>query len=121
MLKDFLPWAGIAVSVIGFILLYTGWVRKVEARLVALETKIEPWWSAMLATSKELLKQPVHFVKDDLLERFPNLSHDEMCKLREMILAEKETYLKAKDFRAMAATVLLIQVDHFLKMEKKKC
>ena len=50
----------------------------IERRLVSIETKTDLWWDVMADQAKKIIKQPIHFRKDDLLDRFPKLDDNEL-------------------------------------------
>lgn len=82
-------------------------IGKMNESLIALETKIgnvnlteiatkmNIFWDSMEGILKEMLHHPdpAHQRKDMLLERFPDLTVEEMCELRDLIKAEKTDLL----------------------------
>ena len=61
----------------------------VDTRITKQEMKMDLFWGAVQETVKDMIKQPTHLKKDDLLDRFSTLSYDELCELKSMLMEEK--------------------------------
>ena len=85
---EYLPVIAICVSVITFLFLQFGIITTIRERLASVETKVDIFWQAVGSQVKDMLKQPTHFRKDDLLERFPSLTDEELLELRDTLVCE---------------------------------
>jgi len=65
----------------------------VDNRMTKQEMKMDLFWGAVQDTVKDMLKQPIHLRKDNLLDRFPSLSYDELCELKSILAEEKGVLL----------------------------
>jgi|GEM_PF-6918715 len=101
----------------------------IDNRLTKQETRLEVFWEDILPTLKIVIKQPIHFRKDDLIDRFPDkLSFDETCELKETLRNEKiELLEKAKELNQekkaylLAIALMLARIDGLLLDKGGKC
>jgi chromosome segregation ATPase len=103
-------------------------VAGMDTRLSKQEMKIDLFWGAVQETVKNMIKQPIHFRKDELLDRFPNLVYDEMCELRETLTAEKTDLIgRMKELSGdkkaylLALALMLARIDSVLIDKGAKC
>lgn len=89
--------------------------------VATLKTKIELFWDAMGAVAKDIIKQPIHFRKDDLIDRFPNLTRDELCELKDILKDEMRVLTQVKDAKLMAYAWQLANVNYELQNKKETC
>jgi len=61
----------------------------VSNRIVAVETKMSIFWDAVGDVVKDIIKQPIHYRKDELVEKFPNLTIEETRELRDILIKER--------------------------------
>lgn len=99
----------IATSILGFLYLLFGVILEIKTRLTKLETQMEPLWGSgglMMKAMGALIKQPIHYRKDDLIDRFLSdpkcLSLDEVQELRCILEEEAPELEKAKNPRIIA-------------------
>jgi uncharacterized protein YoxC len=102
-------------------------VAGLDSRLSKQEAKVDLFWGAVQEAVKNMIKQPVHFRKDDLLDRFPNITH-EIFELRDILMAEKtEMITNVKSLTGdqkaylLALVLMLARVDSVLLDKEKKC
>ena len=67
-------------------------------RIVAMETKMSVFWDAIGDVVKDIIHHPTSPRRDDLVEKFPNLTMEEMRELRSMLIKERD------ELRANGAT-----------------
>lgn len=84
---------------------------KLENRLTRLETKTELWWSTVAEQVKGVLQQPTHFRKDDLLDRFPCISNEELLELKNIIVTEITELKKTKDPKVASYAIWKARVE----------
>jgi flagellar biosynthesis chaperone FliJ len=103
-------------------------VATLDSRLSKQEAKVDLFWGAVQEAVKNMIKQPIHLRKDDLLDRFPDMSYDEICELKDILIAEKkEMIINIKslggDRKAylLALALMLARVDSVLLDGEKKC
>lgn len=116
--KEYVGWVSLGCTILGFVIMYLKYSFQIETRLVALETKMELFWRSVSPVLKEAMKQPIHYRKDDLIDRFPNISDDELLELQCILLKEVEEYSKTKDFKALAGGMFLSQIEDELNKRR---
>jgi hypothetical protein len=84
---------------------------KLENRLTRLETKTELWWNTVADQVKGVLQQPIHFRKDDLLDRFPCISNQELVELKDIIISEITELKKTKDPKVASYAIWKARVE----------
>ena len=89
-----------------------------DTRITRQEMKMDLFWGAVQETVKDMIKQPIHFRKDELLDRFPNLKLEEMFELRRTLQSEKTELLSnvkllssSKKTYLIALALMLAGVD----------
>jgi hypothetical protein len=61
-----------------------------DVRLSKQEMKMELFWKMIEKEVSGMLHQPTHHGKDELLEKWPNLSLDEIKQLKDILVKERE-------------------------------
>jgi hypothetical protein len=62
-------------------------------RMTTQEMKMDLFWGAIQDSVKDMLKQPIHLRKDELLDKFPALSFQELQELKTVLMEEKTVIL----------------------------
>ena len=100
----------------------------IDNRTTKQEMKMDLFWAAVQDTVKNMIKQPVHRVKDELLDKFPNLDYRQLCELRDMLVEEKNILLPAqneltteKKIYLISLVLMLAGIDSKLIDMEKKC
>jgi hypothetical protein len=100
----------------------------VDNRMTKQEMKMDLFWGAVQETVKDMIKQPTHLKKDELLDRFPNLNYDELCELKSMLTEEKILLLPAtnsltpdKKIYLISLALMLAGIDSRLIDMGSKC
>lgn len=83
----------------------------IERRLVSIETKTDLWWDVMADQARKIIKQPIHFRKDDLLDRFPKLNDDELLELKDIIDTEKHDLEPSKDPKLISYAIWTARIE----------
>lgn len=91
-------------------------------RLAKMETKMELFWIAVGTSVSKLIKQPIHFRKDELMNKLipENLSHlpesniDELIELKTILKEELITLQEVKDPKSLAYALALAYIDQVL-------
>jgi hypothetical protein len=83
----------------------------IERRLVMLETKTELWWNTVADQVKHVIMQPIHFRKDDLLTRFPNITDKELLELKEILTQEVRNLKNQKDPKVAVYAIWRARVE----------
>jgi hypothetical protein len=86
-----------------------------------LATRMEIFWGAVEPVIRSMIKQPIHFRKDDLIDRFPNLTDDELCELKNILEEEMKDLTTNKDPKVLAYALMMARVDTVLHENNKKC
>lgn len=81
-----------------------------DTRITKQEMKMDLFWGAVQDTVKDMIKQPTHLKKDDLLDRFPKLSYDELCDLKSILIEEKILLLPARSTLTPDKKIYLISL-----------
>jgi len=99
-----------------------------DTRITKQEMKMDLFWGAVQETVKDMIKQPIHFRKDDLLDKFPNLKYEEMFELKTTLQIEKTEMLlnvkslsSAKKTYLLALALMLAGIDSRLIDMEDKC
>jgi hypothetical protein len=113
----------IAIAISFFGLLWTQFkvLLGIERRLVSIETKTDLWWDIVSDQARKIIKQPIHFRKDDLLDRFPNLNDDELCELKNIIATEKHELEPSKDPKLISYAIWTARIEmEYMKRDAEK-
>jgi len=110
----------------------------IETRSTAIETrlgsvdipdmaaKMAIFWLAIEPSIKSIIKQPIHLRKDDLVDRFPSLTDEELCELKDILQAEMQEFSTKKSdpvalSKTLAYALMMARVDTVLYENGKKC
>lgn len=103
-------------------------IRLGTASIPDMAAKIEIFWTAIMPSIKSIIKQPVHSRKDELVDKFPNLSDDELCELRDILQGEMEQLkqtppTKEGDLnpKMLAYALMTARINTALYDNNKKC
>jgi hypothetical protein len=91
-------------------------------RLVRMETKMEVFWGYVGTAMSSLIKQPIHFRKDELMDKLvpdqlphlPENTVDELLELKEILKDELVTLRQVKDPKTLAYALALAYIDQIL-------
>ena len=91
-------------------------------RITKQETKMELFWNAVGGVMSSLIKQPIHFRKDELMDRLvpdklPRLAEnsvEELLELKAILNDELITLSKIKDPKSLAYALALAYIDQIL-------
>jgi hypothetical protein len=91
-------------------------------RLTRMETKMELFWNAIGTSMANLIKQPTHFRKDELMDKLipKNLPHlpesniDELVELKLILKDELITLQEIKDPKSIAYSLAIAYIDQIL-------
>lgn len=106
------------VSVGGFLWTIFGAFGDLKARVITLETKMDLFWQGVQAKMGTVIKQPIHFRKDDLIDRFPNLSNDEIDELKQILTEEMVELQAKKDSKVIAYAIYLGGIENEIYKRK---
>lgn len=87
----------VIIAVIGWIIIYVGWISKLADRLARLETKTDLFWKVVEEKVVDMIRSPTHYFKDLLLS-----------KLQDGTIEEEE----AKELRAILDTDFKEEVNN---------
>lgn len=96
-----------------------GFENQVVARLVTLETKTSLFWKVVEEGVIDMIKQPIHFEKDKLLDNLKSLSGEDLQKLKFMLEDELIELKKGKDPKVVAYVIMLARIDQ--RLYEKQC
>ncbi len=101
-------------------------VTKIETsigshNIADMAAKLDIFWVTMEPSLKEIIKQPIHFRKDELIDKFPDLNNDELCELRNILMDEMIDLKVRKDPKVLAYALMTARVDSVLYDRKKGC
>lgn len=84
-------------------------INKHESRLAQLEA----YMNVILKSSTEIVKQPIHFVMDELIDKLMKgeATRDELLKLENILKQRYEMAVKAREPSAVFITLLLLKVQ----------
>lgn len=91
-------------------------------RLTRMETKMELFWNAIGQSMSSLIKQPIHFRKDELMDKLvpENLPHlpentvEELLELKGILKDELVTLREIKDPKSLAYSLAIAYIDQIL-------
>jgi hypothetical protein len=87
-------------------------------QLAKAETKMELFWNAVGASVKSLIKQPIHFEKDELMDKLmdrPDLiSKPELNRLKVILNDELVELQHAKNNSSLAYSLAIAYIDQIL-------
>ena len=80
---------------------------------------MELFWNAVGGVMSSLIKQPIHFRKDELMDKLvgdklPGSSTDELLELRIILEDELVTLREIKDPKSLAYALALAYIDQIL-------
>ena len=83
------------------------------------ETKMELFWNAVGASVKSLIKQPIHFEKDQLMDKLmehpkPEISKSELYRLKDILNDELVGLQEVKDNKSLAYALALAYIEQIL-------
>lgn len=112
-----LPIISLAVSVIGLIIGYFGFVVKQNERLARLEVRSDLFWKFLESKLADMLKSPTHLDKDILLDKFKDncLSLEETKGLR-TILTEDFNHKE----KSLALAMLIARLETRIEIANNK-
>jgi hypothetical protein len=108
-MSEFLPVLAIIIAVAGLLYQHFGMITGIKERLIALETKVDLFWTAIESRVIEMLKSPNHLEKDELLDKLlhKEITLQEAQTLR-TILNEELTHREEMDNGMRLAYALMI-------------
>jgi len=91
-------------------------------RLTRMETKMELFWNAVGQSMLSLIKQPIHFRKDELMDKLvpeklpflPENTVKELLELKHILKDELVTLREIKDPKSLAYSLALAYIDQIL-------
>jgi len=87
-------------------------------QLAKAETKMELFWNAVGASVKSLIKQPIHFEKDELMDKLmdrPDLiTKPELYRLKTILNEELIDLQQSKNNTSLAYALALAYIDQIL-------
>lgn len=88
-------------------------------RLTKMETKMELFWNAVGGAMSSLIKQPIHFRKDELMdklvgEKLPESTTEELVELREILQDELIALREIKDPKSLAYALAIAYIEQLL-------
>jgi hypothetical protein len=93
-------------------------VSSLENRLTKSETKMELFWKSVGGVVSTIIKQPIHFEKDELMDKLTGkrdtMSSKELYRLREILTDEIGEFTAVKDPKAMAYALALAYIEQIL-------
>ena len=118
MIPTIIAIAAMIISLSGFLWTVFGAFGDLKGRVISLETKMELFWGSVQKSMGALIKQPIHFRKDELIDRFgdknTNLSVAELCELRDILKDEMKDLEKCKNEKVLAYALYLARVEQEL-------
>lgn len=118
---EYLPIAGIAISIIGLLITYFGFVQRQSEmtrlqneRIAKIETKVDLFWKAVEINVGQLLKSPTHIEKDMLLDKLAHreLTMPEAETLRSILTDEMQ--LRGRDNGIIAYALIIGRLEGIL-------
>jgi hypothetical protein len=122
----------ISISIFGLIFQYFGWIigiktdmAKLSDRLVSQETKMELFWKSVSISVATLIKQPIHFRKDELMDKLKLdmqgnkgvINEVELVELRKVLSEEVVELEGTKDPRSLAYALALAYINQLLTIK----
>jgi hypothetical protein len=85
-------------------------------RIVAAETKMELFWNAAGSVVSSLIKQPIHFEKDELMDKLMGgpINKDELCRLKHILHTEVKELKETKQTQSLAYALALAYIEQKL-------
>lgn len=86
------------------------------SRIVAAETKMELFWNAVGGVVSSLIKQPIHFEKDELMDKLMGgpINKDELCRLKHVLHTEVKELKETKQTQSLAYALALAYIEQKL-------
>ena len=131
---------GVGIAFGGFLFTYFGWIAglykavgklsgqiaildkvdviKLSQNVAAIEASLDSFWKMMDGPMRSLIKQPTHYRKDDLVDRFPNLNAEEMEELKCILQLEMIELRDQKDPKVLAFALMLARIDTVKQISK---
>jgi hypothetical protein len=90
-----------------------------DTRISRLETKMELFWNAVGDVIKNMIKQPTHFRKDELMDKLldkrdSNISNMELVELKTILHSELPELKIQKSSQSLAYALALAYIDQIL-------
>ena len=90
-----------------------------DGRLAKLEVKMELFWNAVGDVIKNMIKQPTHFRKDELMDKLldkrdTNISNAELVELKSILHSELPELKIQKSGQSLAYALALAYIDQIL-------
>ena len=94
-------------------------LEEISERLVRVETKMELFWNQVGGAVKAMIKQPIHFKKDELMdklleERKPKIRIEELYELKSLLKEELPALIEVKSEKCLAYALALAYIDQIL-------
>jgi hypothetical protein len=92
-------------------------------RIVKIETKMELFWKAVEGSAIAMLHHPTTLRKDDLLNRFPSITDEELCELKDILGSEFHDRKASQDPKLLAYALMSARIDSELldRKARDKC
>lgn len=125
---EFIAVVALLVSVAGLLWQHFGVVLKLKgeisciredlgSRISKVETKVELFWGALGEVVKSMVQQPIHFRKDELMDKLDDpekISTGELVELKGMLTCELRDLTERKDLKAIFYGLALYKVGLIL-------
>jgi hypothetical protein len=90
-----------------------------ESRLARVEVKMELFWNAVGDVIKNMIKQPTHFRKDELMDKLldkreTDISNTELSELKSILHSELPELKIRKSEKSLAYALALAYIDQIL-------
>jgi hypothetical protein len=93
-----------------------------SSKITRLETKMDLFWNAIGGSVLSLIKQPIHFKKDQLMDklipenlpRLPETTVEELYELKAILNDELITLREIKDPKSLAYGLAIAYIDQIL-------
>ena len=92
---------------------------QISERLARVETKMELFWNQVRGAVNSMIKQPIHFKKDELMdklleERKPKIRIEELYELKSILKEELPALTEVKSEKCLAYALALAYIDQIL-------
>ena len=123
----------ISISVLGLVFQYFAWIlsirkdmAKISERLARQESKVELFWTAASSAISNMIKQPIHHRKDELMDKLTEdmqkkrvIGQEEMEELRKTLLTEMQELERQKDPKSLAYALALAYISQRMLEDKE--
>jgi len=89
--------------------------------LVTAKVKTDLFWGAVESMVRDIIKQPIHFRKDELIDKFPDLSEEEICELKNILEGEIKELRLHKDIKVLAYGLMMARINIVLHERQQIC